>query len=117
MANSFDQISVCFTLDATYVAGKKFPLGQFTTDVLNLDDELLVKINRRVNKFMSAAAGIFMEKTDCAVRTAQAKLNAVWDLVFELPLYRELEMDQDTAYHLFPLLFSDQENMTGPTTG
>lgn len=109
MADSFDEISVCFTSDATYVAGKEFPLGQFTTDVLNLDDELLVKINRRVNEFMSAVAGIFMEQTDSAVRSAQAKLNAVLDLVFELPLYRELEMDQDTAYYLSPLLFSDRE--------
>ena len=109
MADSFDQISVCFTSNATHVAGKEFPLGQFTTDVLNLDDEVLVKINSRVNEFMSAAAGIFMEQTDGAIRTAQVKLNAVWDLVFELPLYRELEMDQDTAYHLFPLLFSDRE--------
>ena len=76
---------------------------------MNLDDELLVKINSRVNEFMSAAAGTFMEQTDGAIRTTQVKLNAVWDLIFELLLYRELEMDRDTAYHLFPLLFSDRE--------
>ena len=79
---------------------------------MNLDDELLVKINSRIDDFMSAAAEIFTEKTDSAVRSAQEKLNAVWDLVFELPLYRELEMDRDTAYHLFPLLFSDREKWT-----
>lgn len=115
MADLFDKFSVCFTSDATYVAGKKFPLGQFTTDVLNLDDAVLVKVNSRIDDFMSAAAGIFTEKTektDSAVRSAQEKLNAVWDLVFELPLYRELEMDRDTAYHLFPLLFSDREKWT-----
>lgn len=109
MADSFDQFSIFFTSDAAYVAGKEFPLGQFTTDVLNLDDAVLAGIKNRIDDFMSAAALIFTEKTDSVVHAAQEKLNAVWDLVFELPLYRELEVDLDTAYHLFPRLFSDQE--------
>lgn len=109
MADSFDQFSVFFTSDAAYVAGKEFPLGQFTTDVLNLDDAVLSGINDQIDKFMSAAASIFTEKTVSAVHAAQEKLNAVWDLVFELPLYRELEIDLDKAYHLFSRLFSDQE--------
>jgi len=109
VADSFDQFSVFFTSDAAYVAGKEFPLGQFTTDVLNLDDAVLSGINDQIDKFMSAAASIFTEKTVSAVHAAQEKLNAVWDLVFELPLYRELEIDLDKAYHLFSRLFSDQE--------
>lgn len=91
------------------MAGKEFPLGQFTTEVLNLDDAVLDGIKNRIDDFMSAAASIFTEKTDSAVHAAQEKLSAVWDLVFELPLYRELEINLDTAYHLLPRLFSDQE--------
>lgn len=91
------------------MSGNEFPLGQLTTDVLNLDDAVLTEIDRRINDFMSAAAAIFTEKTDSAACSAQEKLNAVWDLVFELPLYRDLEMDLDTAHNLFPLLFSDQK--------
>ena len=109
MAESFDRFSVLFTLESVYVSGKDFPLGQLTTDILNLDDAVLTEIDRRTSAFMSAAAAIFTEKTDSAARSAQEKLNAVWDLVFELPLYRDLEMDLDTARNLFPLLFSDQD--------
>ncbi|MEQ3171144.1 DUF6076 domain-containing protein [Dysosmobacter welbionis] len=109
MADLFDKFSVFFTADAVYVAGRKFPLGQFTTDILNLDDAVLAGINSRIDDFMSAATLIFTEKADSAVHATQEKLNAVWDMIFELPLYRELEMDLDTAHHLFPLLFSDQE--------
>lgn len=70
MADSFDQFSVFFTSDAAYVAGKEFPLGQFTTDVLNLDDAVLSGINDQIDKFMSAAASIFTEKTVSAVHAA-----------------------------------------------
>ena len=109
MADSFDRFSVFFTPETVYVSGKECPLGQLTTDILNLDDAVLAEIDRRINDFMSAAAAIFTEKPDSAAASAQEKLNAVWDLVFELPLYRDLEMDLDTAHNLFPLLFSDQE--------
>lgn len=109
MADSFDRFSAFFTPGTVYVSGKELPLGQLTTDVLNLDDAVLAGIDRRINDFMSAAAAIFTEKTDSAARSAQKKLNAVWDLVFELPLYRDLEMDLDTARNLFLLLFSDRE--------
>lgn len=48
MADFFDQFSIFFSSDAAYVAGKEFPLGQFTTDVLNLDDAVLSGVNDRI---------------------------------------------------------------------
>lgn len=63
MADSFDRFSVFFTPGTVYVSGKEFPLGQLTTDILNLDNAVLAEIDRRINDFMSAVAAIFTEKT------------------------------------------------------
>ena len=109
MINYYNKFSVLFYRDKLYVNGKAFPLGQITTDILNLDGGVLTEIDHRVDAFMAEAALLFKEKTDSAAHSAQEKLNAVWDLVFQLPLFRDLELDRDISYHLFPLLFSDKE--------
>lgn len=107
-ANMFDRFTVFFTGDRVYLDGADFPLGQLTTDVLNLDDELLTETDRRVNDFIAGVWTLLQEKTDSAARSAQERLNAVWDLVFELPVYRSLRLDLETSRNLFPALFSDR---------
>ena len=109
MLNYYEKFSVLFSRDKLYVNGKAFPLGQITTDILNLDGDVLTEIDHRVDAFMTEVARLLKEKTDSAAHSAQEKLTAVWDLVFQLPLYRDLELDRDTSYHMFPLLFSDKE--------
>lgn len=78
------------------------------TDVLNLDDEVLTEIDHRVNHFISIVWTLLQERTDSAARSAQERLNAVWDLVFDLPVYRSLRLDTETARNLFPDLLSDR---------
>ena len=105
--NTFDRFSVFFTKDTVFLDGAAFPLGQLTTDVLNLDGEILTEIDQRVNGFMSAVWTLLQEKTDSAACSAQEQLNAVWDLIFDLPVYRSLRLDTETARNLFPALLSD----------
>ena len=107
MADSFDCFSVLFGKDEVYINGKAFPLGQCSTDILNLDSAVLTELDHRVGVLMPAVKNMFTEKTDSAAASAQEKLNAVWDLIFALPVYRELSMDMETAYNLFPLTLSD----------
>lgn len=64
-----------------FLDGTVFPLGQLTTDVLNLDGEILTEIDRRVDDFMSVAWTLLQEKTDSAARSMQERINAVWDLI------------------------------------
>lgn len=64
--------------------GTTFPLGQLRTGVLNLDSEILTEINQRIEDFMTAVWTLLQEKTDSAANSAQERLNAVWDLVFDL---------------------------------
>ena len=106
--NTFDRFSVFFTGGTVFLDGAAFPLGQLTTDVLNLDGEILTEIDRRIDDFMSAVWTLLQEKTDSAARSAQERLNAVWDLLFDLPVYRSLRLDTQTARSLFPDLLSDR---------
>ena len=73
------------------------------------DSKVLTEIDRRVNHFISVVWRLLQEKTDSAARSTQERLNAVWDLVFDLPVYRSLHLDTETARNLFPDLLSDRE--------
>ena len=110
--NMFDRFTVFFTGDTVFLDGTAFQLGQLTTDVLNLDSKVLTEIDRRVDDFMAAVWTLLQEKTDSAARFSQERLNAVWDLVFELPVYRSLRLDIETSRNLFPALLSDQTKWT-----
>jgi len=56
--NLFDRFTVFFTGDTVFLDGTAFPLGQLTTDVLNLDGKLLTAIDQRVKDFMPAARSL-----------------------------------------------------------
>ena len=106
--DTFDQFTVLFTKEKVFLGEKSFPLGQLTTDILNLDENVLDEIEERVNSFLPTVQALLQEKTDNAAHMAQEKLNPVWDLIFELPVYRNLKMDINTSYNLFPILSADQ---------
>ena len=53
---------------------------------------------------ISAAVDLLTKRTDSAAAFAQERLNAVWDLVFTLPVYRDLNMDKEVNYHTFQRL-------------
>jgi len=69
----------------------------------------LNEIDQRVNAFIPAALALLEEKTDSAAALAQEKLNAVWDIVFSLPVYRNLKMDAECNYHALQRLMADKE--------
>lgn len=67
------------------------------------------EIDQRVNTFIPAALTLLEEKTDSVAALAQEKLNAVWDAVFSLPVYRDLKMDEECNYHTFQRLMADED--------
>lgn len=73
------------------------------------DSKVLTEIDRRVNHFISVVWRLLQEKTDSPARSTQERLNAVWDLVFDLPVYRSLPLDTEATRNLFPDLLSDRE--------
>lgn len=116
---TYDRFTVFFYGNHVYIGGKEFPIGQSVVDILNLDESVLDEIDRRVQEFIPAAQTLLAEKTDSAAALAQARLNAVLDVLFTLPVYRDLPMDEENSYHLFELLMADEERwaqMEEPTS-
>ena len=107
--NTFDRFTVLFTNGKIFLGENSFPLGHLTVDFLNLDERVLDKIEECVNSFLPTMQILLEEKTDNAAHMAQEKLNPVWDLIYELPVYRELKMDKNISYNLFPILLADQD--------
>lgn len=110
MADAFDCFSVLFAKDEVLLNGNSFPLGQCSVDILNLDDEIPAELDRRIGRLIPAVKDMLDKKTDSAARSAQELLNAVWDLIFTLPVYRTLNLNRWSSYNLFPLLLSDRES-------
>ncbi len=107
--NTFDKFSVLFWDDSVLIGDASFPLGQITTDMLNLDERVLMDTENRIDAFLEEARTLLEQKKDSVAFPVQEKLNAVLDVVFTLPLYRKLPIDERTARNLFPLLLADKE--------
>ena len=106
---TYDQFTVFFHGDHVFVGGQDFPMGQCCVDNMNLDEATLTEIAQRVLALLPPAQALLTEKTDRAAASAQEKLNAVWDAIFALPVYRELRMDKACNYHTFERLMADRE--------
>lgn len=106
---TFDQFTVFFHGGHVYIGGREFPIGQSTVDVLNMDETVLNELDRRVRAFVPAVQTLLEKKTDSAAALAQERLNAVLDVLFTLPVYRDLTMDQENCFHLFERLMADEE--------
>ena len=91
---TYDQFTVFFHGDHVFVGGQDFPMGQCCVDNMNLDEATLTEIAQRALALLPPAQNLLKEKTDRAAASAQEKLNAVWDVIFALPVYRELRMDE-----------------------
>ena len=106
---TYDQFTAFFYNDRVFIGKKDYPIGQCCVDILNLDEALFDEINRRVREFVPMARNLITEKTDSAAALAQERLNAVWELIFSLPVYRDLKMDEPCNYHTFQRLMADKE--------
>ena len=106
---TYDQFTVFFYEGNVFLGGKKYSIGQCCVDMVNLDESVLNEISQRVDAFIPAALALLKEKTDSAAALAQEKLNAVWDIVFSLPVYRDLQMDEECNYHTFQRFMADEE--------
>ena len=106
---TYDQFIVFFYGDKVFVGSKEHPIGQCCVDILNLNEAIFGEIDQRVREFVPAAMDLLKEKTDRAAALAQERLNAVWELIFALPVCRDLKMDELCNYHTFQRLMADKE--------
>ena len=106
---TYDQFTVFFHGDHVFVGGQDFPMGQCYVGIMNVDEATLTEIEQRVLALLPPVQALLREKTGRAAASAQEKLNAVWDAIFALPVYRELRMDEACNSHTFERLMVDRE--------
>lgn len=97
---TYDNFTVFFYGDRIFIGGKDYPVGQCVVDMMNLDEPVLSDFDLRVREFLPAAQELLKEKTDNAAALAQERLNAVFDIMFTLPGYRDLPLDEKLSYHM-----------------
>ena len=102
--HTYDQFTTFFYDGRVYLSDTSYPIGQCCVDIANMDEEVLSEIDRRVEALIPAARELLTEKTNNAAAFAQEKLNAVWDIIFTMPVYRDLNMDLELNYHLLERL-------------
>lgn len=105
--NYFDKFAVLFREDTIITKTAAYPLGQASTDILNLSADLLDDLRAKVEAFNAAKERMFAETCGDTIHAAQRKLNDVFDIVRGFPPYRDLKIDWFSAYNLFPLLYEE----------
>lgn len=105
----FDQFPIYFSGDILLAGNRKYHLGEITTEFLNLPNEFFKSLQSKTDEFSPAARGMFASKNEKAAPAVQEKLNAVFDLLIDLPPYRDIGIDIFTSYHMLPLLIEQPE--------
>jgi len=103
--NSLQEFTVQFFADSVSIDDTILPLGQISTDVLNLNYEELLALYEKSNLLLSEYGHALFDtevKKDIALaETLQSRLNDVLKIVYELPLYRTLDIDREFGNKIF----------------
>jgi hypothetical protein len=95
-ADMVHEFTVDFADGEIIANGKRFPLGNFTAEVLNLPHEQIADLCVKSDEFRTLFDEKFprAKENPALLSEIQESLNGVLDIVFELPLYRELDLDR-----------------------
>ena len=112
----FDQFSIFFWEDKLFTGRRWYPLGEITTELLNLDSKWFEKLQSAADNFVPVAREMLAGKSKKAAPSVQEKLNIIFDLLLEVPPYRDMDLDIRTSYRVFPMLVEDKDKWEKATT-
>jgi hypothetical protein len=99
--NSIQEFTVLFWNDHLFAESKTIPIGLISTEVLDYPEDKLLELRRNLNRLLQLMQTKLFHpdiKKDLVLATAvQHKLNEVLDFIFEMPLFRFLNMDKPMA--------------------
>ena len=85
-----------------------YPIGQCCVDIVNMDEEVLDEIDRRVEEFIPRRRRCSKkDKQRCCLRTEEDERCLGYH--FTMPVYRDLNMDLELSYHLLERLYEQKE--------
>ena len=109
--NKIQEFTVHFWNDRIIFDDKNLPIGQITTDVLNLADDNLLSLRCKASETLDFMSKHFFDpriKKDLAFVTAvQDKLNEYQDAVLTFPLYAHLNIDSKLTHNTLTIAFKD----------
>lgn len=100
----FDMFSIYFSGDTLMAGNRTYPFGEITTELLTLNSNFFEDLQSKTDDFVPAAREMFASKNANVAAVVQQQLNAVYDLLIELPPYRDIGIDIPMSYHMFPIL-------------
>ena len=110
--NTIQEFTVQFCADSVSIDNTLLPLGQISTDVLNISDATLFDLREKNLALMTAVEQQLWNpdiKKDAALAIAvQDKMNSALDVVFTLPLYRHIDIDKGYANNFLSLMIKKQ---------
>ena len=84
----FDSFSAIFGPRECLLNGKRYPLGHFAVEVLEMDRWLLRDLEKAVADFKPELEVFLAARTASSAAVAQRKLDAVWAVMAQLPAYK-----------------------------
>lgn len=109
--NSIQGFTVHFWNGRVSIDGRVLPMGQVSSDVLNLSDDLLLDLRHKANEMLKIMKTELFNpeiKKDLALVSAvQETLNEVMDIVLILPLFEYLDVDVKLTRSLLSEVYSE----------
>lgn len=121
MTSSFlDGFRASFSRKESILAGQNYPLGNFVMEYLEVDRGLFRALDRVVPIFNEELTVFLSARDPSSAATAQQALNAIWDVLVQLPVYRHLGRHGGSVRGLFHDMKESPElvdEMLTPGTG
>lgn len=97
----FDSLSAIFGPRECLLNGKRYPLGHFVVEALEMDRSLLWKLKAAVAEFKPELEVFLAARTPSSATVAQQKLDAVWAVLAQLPAYKNFVLFSHGSEGLF----------------
>lgn len=109
--NSIHEFTVHFWKDRVIFDRENLPMGQISTDVLNLSEEQILALRYKANETYGLFRTLLYNpeiKKDLTLITAlQDKLNEYLDMILALPLFKHLDVDVRMTRNTLTVIFEE----------
>lgn len=96
----FDEFDVLFSDGNSIIAGQNNVLGHYATQALRMDTGLLRRIDAAIHDFKEEFQVFLSARDASSAAVAQEKLNVLWSLIGQLPVYDLLQKYDHSASRL-----------------
>lgn len=111
-----DLFAILFWGSRLIAGNHAYQLGEITTEYLNMDIQPLRTLGERVDALVPIYRQLLDHPDPSQAVAVQEKLNDFYDVLLALPPYRDLKMNLNISYDLFPLLADQPEKWTEAMT-